>query len=118
MGKVWDEMQSGRIEANTGPIEPTSEREWMNQKFNELVGEAVRVVIGERQDTYGSPAASFQQIAEFWEAYLKRRNPGPLTGKDVSRMMQLMKISRGATGADHRDNLVDKIGYILLEEVI
>lgn len=97
---------------------PMSEREWMNQKFNELVGEAVRVVIGERQDTYGSPAASFQQIAEFWEAYLKRRNPGPLTGKDVSRMMQLMKISHGATGVEHPDNLIDKIGYVLLESVI
>lgn len=84
----------------------------------ELVKEALDIVNGPRQDTYGNPADSFQQIADFWEAYLKRRAPGPITPKDVSRMMQLMKISRGATGVEHKDNLIDKIGYILLEAVI
>lgn len=84
----------------------------------ELVKEALDIVNGPRQDTYGNPADSFQQIADFWEAYLKRKAPGPITPKDVSRMMQLMKISRGATGVEHKDNLIDKIGYILLEAVI
>lgn len=118
MGKVWDEMQSARIEANTGPIEPTSEREWISSQISHLFKEVADTVNGPRQDTYGSPHESFQQIADLWDAYLKRRAEGPIGPQDVANMMILMKVSRSATGGKHHDSTVDIIGYAALKEII
>ena len=118
MGKVWDEMQSARTEANTGPIEPTSGREQEAVVISRLFEEVLKTVMGPRQDTYGSPYASFQQIADLWEAYLKRRADGPLGPQDVANMMILMKVSRSATGGEHHDSTVDIIGYAALKEII
>lgn len=107
-----------RVNDSIEPKEGLSTRELSAVNMQVLANEALETVNGARQDTYGNPSDSFQQIADFWEAYLKRRSPGPLGPKDVARMMQLMKISRGATGVEHRDNLVDRIGYALLEGVV
>ena len=82
-----------------------------------VLDQVLETICGPRLDTYGPPQESFQQIAEFWEAYLKRRQPGPLQGRDVSNMMQLMKISRNAVHRT-RDNTVDQIGYAVIEGVL
>lgn len=118
MGKVWDEMHSARIENLTHPTEPTSEREWFSSQISHVLKEAADTVNGPRQETYGSPHESFQQIAEFWDAYLKRRADGPIGPQDVANMMILMKVSRSATGGKHHDSTVDIIGYAALKEVI
>lgn len=82
-----------------------------------IFDEVMATICGPRIDTYGPPQGSFQQIAEFWEAYLKRRQPGPLQGRDVANMMQLMKISRNAVKRSH-DNTIDTIGYAVIEGVL
>lgn len=97
--------------------EPMSEREQVAIVISRLFEEALETVIGPRQDTYGSPHASFNQIADLWEAYLKRRASGPIGPQDVANMMILMKVSRSATGK-HHDSTVDIIGYAALKEAI
>lgn len=82
-----------------------------------IFDEVMATICGPRLDTYGPPQGSFQQIADFWEAYLKRRQPGPLQGRDVANMMQLMKISRNAVTRSH-DNTIDQIGYAVIEGVL
>ena len=97
MGKVWDEMKSSRADVTEKaphPTEPTSMREWVFSQISQLFEEVANTVNGPRQETYGSPHDSFQQIADLWEAYLKRRANGPLGPQDVANMMILMKVSR------------------------
>lgn len=96
----------------------TSLRAKQESKIASLLDEALKTVNGPRQETYGSPKDSFQQIADMWESYLKRRANGPLGPQDVANMMILMKVSRSATGGYHRDSTVDIIGYAALKEVI
>lgn len=68
---------------------------------------AYELVNSNRQDDYGSPAASLTRIAAMWTAYLEQ----PVNARDVALLLALMKIAREA----HRckeDNLIDAAGYI------
>lgn len=74
---------------------------------------AKRIVNGHRQDDYGSPEDSFQNIANYWNAYFTqiydKREDG-LTAEDVAIMMVLFKIAR--LGHEYtRDSVVDMCGY-------
>ena len=91
--------------------------EELRQRASSLFEEVMDTICCPRLDIYGPPQESFQQIAEFWEAYLKRRQPGPLQGRDVANMMQLLKISRNAVNRT-RDNTIDQIGYAVIEGVL
>ena len=79
-----------------------------------LTGEAEKIVNGQRQTAYGTPEDNFERIARFWSVYFQ--NTGrqiELTAADVSPMMRLMKEARLCATPDHRDSLVDIIGYTL-----
>ena len=99
------------------PLENLATKDELRAYASRVFDEVMDTICGPRLDTYGPPQESFQQIAEFWEAYLKRRQPGPLQGRDVANMMQLMKISRNAVHRT-RDNIVDQIGYAVIEGVL
>lgn len=74
---------------------------------------AKRIVNGHRQDDYGSPEDSFQNIANYWNAYFAqihdKREDG-LTAEDIAIMMVLFKIARLGHGYT-RDSVVDMCGY-------
>lgn len=76
--------------------------------------EARKVIYGNRESTYGHPSKNLQLIAEFWTSYLRLKET--LTCDDVCNMMILMKTARLKNMPDHRDSLVDTIGYTLLKE--
>lgn len=76
--------------------------------------EARDVIYGDREQTYGHPSKNLQLIADFWTSYLKGKEV--LTCDDVCNMMILMKTARLKNMPDHRDSLVDTIGYTLLKE--
>ena len=85
-----------------------------------ILEEAAAVTSGDRQQTYGAPAASHRSIAALWNVYLAgRRNPvGPIDAADVARMMILVKLARDAY-SPQRDNLVDIAGYArCLEQIM
>ena len=117
MANTWFVMKDS-LEKTTPTDEPTSTREWVSSRILKVMDEAADTVNGPRQETYGSPQDSFQQIADLWDAYLKRRADEPLGPQDVANMMILMKVSRSATGGKHHDSTVDIIGYAALKEVI
>lgn len=76
--------------------------------------EARDIVEGARQEEYGGPEDSFDRISRLWNAHLQNRGiDAALTGADVALMMDLMKTARLVTTPDHRDSLVDKIGYTI-----
>lgn len=73
--------------------------------------EALRVINGARQNTYGNPEDSFLDISNLWSAY----SEVGFNSIDVAIMMALLKIARMKNhGVEHRDNFVDAIGYLAL----
>jgi len=79
----------------------------------QILEDAIEVINGERQDTYGAPEDSFAIIASYWTTYLKNKlKPGvELTPKDSVLMMVLFKIAR-EQNQGKKDNLVDAAGYL------
>lgn len=78
----------------------------------EILDEAKKTVVQDRQDDYGNPEDSFAMIADFWTTYLKGKGKlsAGIDSLDVSMMMELLKIARETTG--HKmDNFVDMAGY-------
>ena len=86
----------------------------MSIKLSTIDAEARKVVYGDRESTYGHPSKTLQLIADFWTSYLGLKEA--LTCEDVCNMMILMKTARLKSTPDHRDSLVDTIGYTLLKE--
>ena len=77
----------------------------MNKK--ELLETATNIVMGARQENYGTPESNFQRIADLWSVYLGRS----ITSSDVAVMMILMKTARLMNDCKHMDSWVDIAGY-------
>ena len=77
----------------------------------DLLADATRAVMGDRQDAYGDPEHNLGRIGQLWSAWLGKT----VSAHDVAVMMCLVKISR-ASNTHHRDNYVDGIGYLALAE--
>ena len=79
-----------------------------------IADEAKRIVSGARRSAYGKPEQNFERIARFWDAYFKNTGRDiSITAADVSPMMVLMKLARLAESPQHRDSIVDGVGYFL-----
>ncbi|MCU1647149.1 MAG: hypothetical protein JWN03_7424 [Nocardia sp.] len=78
-----------------------------------VLHEAAAIIDGDRMDTYGNPAESFERIAGLWSAYLGH----PVYARDVANLMVLLKVSRSKR-AFHRDDYTDICGYAALAERI
>lgn len=85
-----------------------------NQRGRVLLN-AVEIINGERQDSYGNPEDTFEDIAWAWNWWLDSDN-APITAADVAMMMALMKIAREKNGSGKTDNVVDACGYLGLYE--
>jgi hypothetical protein len=73
-----------------------------------IATEALSLVTGNRQASYGHPSKNFQDIADLWSVILAT----DVTAEQVALCMVQVKISR-ELNAPKRDNLVDAIGYLL-----
>jgi hypothetical protein len=89
-------------------------------KREECLDAAKKIIVGDREEQYSGPEDSFTQIAEHWNAYLRRRlHLDGLAGVDVNLgaddvavMMSLLKLARLATGGTGQpDTWIDVAGY-------
>lgn len=82
-----------------------------------LLEEAIKITTQDRNSAYGNPEDNFQNIAAYWNLYLRQagvmsKDAGRvLRPQDVAHMMILMKQARLATNPNHRDSLLDIAGY-------
>lgn len=109
-----DDEIIGATEPVIADIGPTIEIIKAEKPTSATLREAEDIILGARQAAYGPPENSFEAIAEVWKWYLEMKfDDGEIDLKpiDVSNMMVLMKISRGTSGCDKRDNYVDIAGY-------
>ncbi len=65
--------------------------------------EAVKIITGDRHESYGHPGDDLGGIALMWSGLLNTRLSQPLTGKDVAHKPK-------------PDNLIDAHGYLLCAE--
>jgi len=79
-----------------------------------ILDEAKEIIYGDREKTYGHPSVNLDNIAKFWSVYLKK----DVNAQDVATMMVLLKLARMMNQPDHRDSLVDSVGYLALIERI
>jgi hypothetical protein len=76
---------------------------------------ACRLVLGERNDDYGSPRGDFEGIAKMWSGLLHDKLESDITCEEALLMMEALKLRREAR-RPKRDNLVDAYGYLLCYE--
>jgi hypothetical protein len=68
--------------------------------------EAIRLITGDRNDSYGTPDQDFSGIAAMWTGLLNTRLTSPITAEDVPLMMCALKLRRQAHKPKD-DNLID-----------
>lgn len=73
----------------------------------DVLDEAEKCVLGNREQDYGSPEDNFKTIAEFWSTYTGTK----ITAVDVAAMLSLLKLARIKSGHSKWDNWVDLAGY-------
>lgn len=74
----------------------------------DILDKAKEIVMGHRQEDYGTPEDNFSFIAKLWSAYLNME----LEAEDVALMMTLFKVARIATGTGTEDSYIDACGYL------
>ena len=79
------------------------------------VDEARRIVLGERNSSYGNPAEDYTKTAKMWSGLLQPILKRDITAQEAILMMVLLKLSR-EVHRSKRDNLVDALGYLLCYE--
>lgn len=79
--------------------------------------EAASLVLGDRNESYGTPAEDYAKTATMWTGFLTHKLREPITPKEAVLMMALLKISREQF-RPKPDNLIDAHGYLLCAEWI
>lgn len=75
---------------------------------DEILDEAKRLTMGDREQVYGNVIDNMNHIAALWTAYLGLLKP--ITGSQVGVMMTLLKFARTRDTA-HSDSFVDAAAY-------
>jgi len=78
---------------------------------------AAELVLGDRNNDYGSPHADFAGTALMWSGLLNEKLKERITASEVALMMTALKLRRQAH-KDKDDNLIDAHGYLLCAEWI
>jgi len=74
---------------------------------NEILGEANRLIHGDRAVDYGDARTSFEDIAVLWSTILRHQ----VSPQDVARCMIALKIVRLSESPQKIDSWVDIVGY-------
>lgn len=74
------------------------------------IQQAIDVVTGDRQESYGNPKTDFEGIALIWSGILNQKLQQPIRAEEVALMMIGLKLRREAH--KHKDdNIIDMHGY-------
>lgn len=74
----------------------------------EILSEATRLTVGDREKSYGTPQKNHERIAAMWSVILE----GEVTPTQVALCMAALKIARLVETPDHLDSYVDGAAYL------
>lgn len=85
----------------------------------DILNSALRLTLGDRNESYGDPLRNLEDIATLWSAYLIAKfrgttldeNTFQLSAEDVAHLNALQKIARTMRPAIHMDNYTDAVAY-------
>lgn len=77
-----------------------------------ILNEAADLIVGQRQEDYGTPEENFQRIADYLNVHLKKNleTNTPISPRQVAEIMILLKVAR-TINSPTRDSYVDIGGY-------
>jgi Domain of unknown function (DUF6378) len=78
----------------------------------DILTEAANLIVGQRQDDYGTPQENFKRMADFANILLKKNleTNTPVSPRQMADFMILLKIAR-TINSPTRDSYVDIVGY-------
>ena len=79
----------------------------------EILKEATKCVMIDRNNTHGEPEDNFNNIAKYWTNYMTSKYDALIEfeATDIAAMMMLMKVARLATSPQVADHWIDIAGY-------
>lgn len=114
----WQESKGARLEKHLAEVLGLAIYDAeTGEPFKENVAEeAMRLVYGDRRETYNNPLADFGRTAGIVNAMMHHKLKEELMPEDIALLMIAVKLSRLTNKPDHRDSLVDIVGYSLCYE--
>lgn len=83
-----------------------------NERRSAVLDTIRGAVCRDRQTSYGDAEDNFQNIADYWNLWLKQRGfTVALTREDVAMMSAMIKVARASGNLSYSDNWVDMAGY-------
>jgi hypothetical protein len=79
-----------------------------------MLEEALKIVNGDRQNSYGGPRHGHERIAKIWSVILER----DITPEQVVLCMIGLKLARLCNSPNHRDSWVDIAGYVGVKDLM
>lgn len=76
----------------------------------EILAEAQRLTLADRNKNYGKPIVNHTRIADLWSVYLSKE----VTPSQVAICMALVKIARLMETDDHLDSFCDAAAYLAI----
>jgi len=78
----------------------------------EILNEAAGLIVGQRQEDYGTPEENFQRMADYANIHFKKNleNNIPISARQTAEYMILLKMAR-TINSPTRDSYVDIGGY-------
>lgn len=78
----------------------------------EVLREAEQLIVGDRNDTYGTPTQNFTNIADLWNVQFRHllKDGAKFTPADIALALIQVKMAR-TIAQPKRDNFVDIAGY-------
>jgi nucleoside 2-deoxyribosyltransferase len=103
------------LAAQSQPERPTDAHAPSGDALAGRLLEDLRHLITAERDTHGDAVENQEHIAEAWTWYLRGHGllaeDATVSGADVARLMELLKLSRGAVGETDLDHDRDVAGY-------
>ena len=83
-----------------------------NERRSAVLDTVRGAVCRDRQNSYGDAEDNFQNIADYWNLWLRQRGfVVTLNSLDVAMMSLLLKTARASANLHYSDNWVDAAGY-------